>query len=100
MVTRLDKIGCRGLRDRPMQRQGSFAKAEYAGKKKQMARDKFLAEVERIVLWVRRAVRLQPLYWKGRAQPSSGDLGTDVADSPFAAVICTGRPDDGGSTVR
>jgi hypothetical protein len=29
-----------------MQRQGSFAEAEYAGKKKQTRRDKFLAEME------------------------------------------------------
>src|SRR4051812_50071262 len=31
---------------RSMQRQGSFAEAEYAGKKKQTRRDKFLAEME------------------------------------------------------
>ena len=30
-----------------MQRQGSFSQAEYAGKKKQTRRDKFLAEMER-----------------------------------------------------
>jgi len=36
----LDKIGCRMLRDRPMQQQGSFSQAEYASKKKQTRRDK------------------------------------------------------------
>jgi hypothetical protein len=29
-----------------MERQGSFSQAEYAGKKKQTRRDKFLAEME------------------------------------------------------
>ena len=32
-----------------MQRQGSFSQAEYAGKKKQTRRDRFLAEMERVV---------------------------------------------------
>jgi hypothetical protein len=32
-----------------MQRQGSFAEAEYAGKKKRTRRDKFLAEMEEVV---------------------------------------------------
>jgi hypothetical protein len=32
-----------------MQRQGSFSQAEYAGKKKQTRRDKFLAEMEQVV---------------------------------------------------
>ena len=32
-----------------MQRQGSFSQAEYASKKKQTRRDKFLAEMERVV---------------------------------------------------
>jgi len=32
-----------------MQRQGSFSQAEYAGKKKQTRRDKFLSEMERVV---------------------------------------------------
>jgi hypothetical protein len=31
-----------------MQRQGSFSEAEYAGKKKQTRRDKFLSEMERV----------------------------------------------------
>ena len=32
-----------------MQRQGSFSQAEYAGKKKETRRDKFLAEIELVV---------------------------------------------------
>ena len=55
-----------------MQRQGSFSQAEYAGKKKQTRRDKFLAEMERVVPWARLVARLQPLYPKGddRVPPS------------------------------
>jgi IS5 family transposase len=56
-----------------MQRQGSFSQAEYAGKKKQTRRDKFLAEMEQLVPWVRLVDRLQPLYPKGeRGRPPIG----------------------------
>ena len=56
-----------------MQRQGSFSQAEYAGKKKQTRRDKFLAEMERVVPWARLVERLQPLYPKGeRGRPPIG----------------------------
>ena len=41
-----------------MQRQGSFSQAEYAGKKKQTRRDKFLAEMEQVVPWARLVERL------------------------------------------
>ena len=53
-----------------MQRQGSFAQAEYGGKKKQTRRDMFLAEMERAVPWSRLVARLAPLYPKGeRGRP-------------------------------
>jgi transposase, IS5 family len=56
-----------------MQRQGSFSQAEYAGKKKQTRRDKFLAEMEQVVPWPRLVARLQPLYPKGeRGRPPIG----------------------------
>src|SRR5260221_458192 len=56
-----------------MQRQGSFSQAEYAGKKKQTRRDKFLAEMEQVVPWARLIDRLQPLYPKGeRGRPPIG----------------------------
>ncbi len=50
-----------------MQRQGSFSQAEYAGKKKQTRRDKFLAEMEQVVPWARLVERLRPFYPKGGA---------------------------------
>jgi transposase, IS5 family len=53
-----------------MQRQGSFSQAEYAGKKKQTRRDRFLAEMERVVPWARLVERLRPFYPKGeRGRP-------------------------------
>ena len=56
-----------------MQLQGSFSQAEYAGKKKQTRRDKFLAEMELVVPWGRLVERLRPLYPKGeRGRPPIG----------------------------
>ena len=56
-----------------MQLQGSFSQAEYAGKKKQTRRDKFLAEMERVVPWARLVERLRPFYPKGeRGRPPIG----------------------------
>jgi IS5 family transposase len=53
-----------------MPRQGSFSQAEYASKKKQTRRDKFLAEMEQVVPWPRLVTRLAPLYPKGeRGRP-------------------------------
>jgi IS5 family transposase len=56
-----------------MQRQGSFSQAEYAGKKKQTRRDKFLAEMELVVPWGRLVDRLRRFYPKGeRGRPPVG----------------------------
>ena len=56
-----------------MQRQGSFSQAEYAGKKKQTRRDKFLAEMEEVVPWPRLVDCLRPFYPKGeRGRPPIG----------------------------
>jgi IS5 family transposase len=56
-----------------MQLQGSFSQAEYAGKKKQTRRDRFLAEMEQVVPWARLVERLRPLYPKGeRGRPPVG----------------------------
>ena len=53
-----------------MPQQGSFSQAEYASKRKQTRRDKFLAEMEQVVPWSRLVARLQPLYPKGeRGRP-------------------------------
>ena len=56
-----------------MRRQGTFSQAEYAAKKKQTRRDRFLAEMEQVVPWARLVDRLRPLYPKGeRGRPPIG----------------------------
>ena len=49
--------------------QRSFASAEYALKKKQTRREKFLADMERVVPWAKLMAVIEPLY------PSSGRVG-------------------------
>src|ERR1700761_8111905 len=61
------------LQEGAMQRQGSFSQVEYAGKKKQTRRDKFLSEMDVVVPWARLIERLRPLYPKGeRGRPPIG----------------------------
>src|SRR6202047_133290 len=56
-----------------MQRQGGFSQAGHAGEKKQTRRDKFWAEMDRVVPWARLGERLRPLYPRGaRARPPIG----------------------------
>jgi transposase, IS5 family len=59
-----------------MQRQGSFVEVEYAGKKKRTRRDRFLAEMERVVPWARLVARLQP--WRRCAVPTVAILAPGV----------------------
>ncbi len=56
-----------------MERQLSFAQAEYAQKKKTTRRDKFLAEMEQVVPWARLVALIEPHYPKGeRGRPPLG----------------------------
>lgn len=56
-----------------MERQTSFAQAEYAGKKKTTRRERFLGEMEQVVPWVRLVTLLTPFYPKGeRGRPPMG----------------------------
>src|SRR4249919_3011352 len=56
--------------------QRSFASAEYAMKKKRTRREKFLAEMERIVPWGRLIAVIEPLY------PKSGRVGRQPIGVP------------------
>jgi transposase, IS5 family len=49
-----------------MERQTSFAQAEYAGKKKQTRRERFLAEMEEVVPWQKLVEVIKPYYPTGR----------------------------------
>jgi transposase, IS5 family len=56
--------------------QRSFASAEYALKKKQTRREKFLGEMERVVPWSRLIAVIEPLY------PKSGRVGRQPIGVP------------------
>jgi IS5 family transposase len=49
-----------------MEKQLSFAQAEYAGKKKTTKREKFLGEMEQVVPWARLVAVIEPHYPSGR----------------------------------
>jgi len=66
--------GIEGKREDMSQR--SFASAEYALKKKQTRREKFLGEMERIVPWSRLQAVIEPLY------PTSGRVGRQPIGIP------------------
>ena len=56
-----------------MENQTSFAQAEYAGKKKQTRRERFLGEMEGLVPWARLVALIAPFYPKGeRGRPPMG----------------------------
>ena len=56
--------------------QRSFASAEYAMKKKRTRREKFLADMERVVPWSRLIAVIEPLY------PKSGRVGRQPIGVP------------------
>src|SRR4028119_671232 len=56
-----------------MNQQLSFAQAEYAGKKKTTRRERFLAEMEKVVPWARLVSVIEPHYPAGkRGRPPIG----------------------------
>ncbi len=56
-----------------MDDQRSFAQAEYAGKKKQTRRERFLSEMENLVPWERLVALIVPFYPQGaRGRPTMG----------------------------
>jgi IS5 family transposase len=56
-----------------MEKQMSFAQAEYAGKKRTTRREKFLSEMDQVVPWARLVKVVEPYYPKGeRGRPPVG----------------------------
>jgi IS5 family transposase len=56
-----------------MERQTSFAQSEFAAKKKQTRRERFLGEMEAAVPWARLVALIEPFYPKGqRGRPPLG----------------------------
>jgi IS5 family transposase len=54
--------------------QSSFSELEYAAKKKQTRRDRFLAEIEAVTPWSALEAEIEPFYPKGagRGRPPIG----------------------------
>ena len=56
-----------------MERQTTFAQSEFATKKKQTRRERFLGEMEKAVPWQRLVALIEPFYPKGkRGRPPLG----------------------------
>jgi transposase, IS5 family len=56
-----------------MEKQMSFAQAEFAGKKRTTRREKFLGDMEKVVPWSRLVGVIEPHYPKGeRGRPPVG----------------------------
>ena len=72
-----------------MKRQMSFAQCEYAGKKKVTRRERFLAEMEKLVPWARLGGVIAPHYPKGERPPIGIERMLRILLSP--AVVCAGR---------
>ena len=47
--------------------QASFSELEYAAKKKQTRRDRFLTEIDAVTPWMLLAAEVEPFYRKGKA---------------------------------
>ncbi len=77
-----------------MTKQASFSELEYAAKKKQTRRDRFLAEIEAVTPWAELERTITPLY------PSSGGRGRPPIElvrmlPMYVAQQCFGLSDEG-----
>ncbi len=77
-----------------MMKQSSFSDIEFAGKKKQTRRDRFLAEMEAITPWAALVATLLPYYPKGdgRGRPP---IGVERMLRMYIAQQCFGLSDEG-----
>lgn len=74
--------------------QSSFSDLEYAGKKKQTRRDRFLAEIEAVTPWSALEAEIEPFYPKGegRGRPP---IGVGRMLRMYVAQQCFGLSDEG-----
>lgn len=77
-----------------MMKQSSFSDVEFAGKKKQTRRDRFLAEIEAVTPWPTLVAALLPYYPKsdGRGRPP---IGLERMLRMYIAQQCFGLSDEG-----
>ena len=74
--------------------QSSFAELEYAAKKKQTRRDRFLAEIDAVTPWAELLAQIEPFYPKGegRGRPP---MGLERMLRMYIAQQCFGLSDEG-----
>lgn len=77
-----------------MMKQSTFSDVEFAGKKKQTRRDRFLAEIEAVTPWPALVAALLPYYPKGdgRGRPP---MGLERMLRMYVAQQCFGLSDEG-----
>ena len=77
-----------------MTKQASFSELEYAAKKKQTRRDRFLGEIEAVTPWVELERTIAPFYPKsgGRGRPP---IGLERMLRMYVAQQCFGLSDEG-----
>jgi hypothetical protein len=73
-----------------MERQRSFAQAEYAQKKKKTRRERFLNEMEAVVPWAKLVACIEPFYFKGERGRKSGPTWVILAFSQPASAQTKG----------
>ena len=74
--------------------QASFSDLEYAGKKKQTRRDRFLAQLEAVTPWAQLEAVLAPFYPAGKG-PGRPPLGLSRMLRMYVAQQCFGLSDEG-----
>lgn len=74
--------------------QSSFSELEYAAKKKQTRRDRFLAEIDEVTPWSALVAEIEPFYPKGegRGRPP---IGVERMLRMYIAQQCFGLSDEG-----
>ena len=77
-----------------MKRQASFAEMEYAGKRRQTRRDRFLAEIDAITPWADLEGAIEPFYPKGNGA-GRPPIGLERMLRMYVAQQCFGLSDEG-----
>ena len=74
--------------------QASFSDLEYAGKKKQTRRNRFLSQPEALTPWAALAAAIEPFYPKGRGA-GRPPIGLERMLRMYIAQQCFGLSDEG-----
>jgi hypothetical protein len=77
-----------------MERQRSFAQAEYAQKKKNIRRERFLNDTEAVVPWAKLVACIEPFYFKGERGRKPAGLEVSALQSTYIRVGSRARTND------